>query len=93
MARENVVLQESLDRYKSPFEHVMRSLDPDDTLSVNDQEIIDGETASQLFRARPETIEEVRLDGFICDPVGVLRSPARWISGTGPTRRRTGNSY
>ena len=42
----------------------MRSLDPEDTLSVNDQEIIDGETASQLFRARPETIEEVRLDGF-----------------------------
>ena len=63
-ARENVVLKESLDRYKTPFEHVMRSLDPDDTLSVNDQEIIDGETARQLFRARPETIEEVRLDGF-----------------------------
>ena len=64
MARENVVLQESLDRYKTPFENVMRSFDPDDTLSVNDQEIIDGETVSQLFRARPETIEEVRLDGF-----------------------------
>ena len=59
-----MVLQESLDRYKTPFEHVMRSLEPDDTLSVNDQEIIDGETARQLFRARPETIEEVRLDGF-----------------------------
>ena len=58
------MLQESLDRYKTPFENVMRRLDPDDTLSVNDQEIIDGETASQLFRARPETIEEVRLDGF-----------------------------
>ena len=77
MARENVVLQESLDRYKTPFEHVMRRLDPDDTLSVNDQEIIDGETARQLFRARPETIEEVRLDGRLCDPVGVFRSPAR----------------
>ena len=63
MARENVVLQESLDRYKTPFEHVMRSFEPDDTLSVNDQEIIDGETARQLFRARPETIEEDRLDG------------------------------
>ena len=65
MAGENVVLQESLDRYQTPFEHVMRSLDPDDTLSVNDQEIIDGETVSQLFRARPETIEEVRLNGFL----------------------------
>ena len=42
----------------------MRRLDPDDTLSVNDQEIIDGETARQLFRVRPEIIEEVRLDGF-----------------------------
>ena len=64
MAKENVVRKESLDRYKTPFEHVTRSLDPEDTLSVNDQEIIDGKTARQLFRARPETIEEVRLDGF-----------------------------
>ena len=40
----------------------MRRLDPDDTPSVNDQEIIDGETARQLFRARLEIIEEVRLD-------------------------------
>ena len=48
VARENVVLKESLDRYKTPFEHVMRHLDPDDTLSINDQEIIDGETARQL---------------------------------------------
>ena len=64
MARENVVLKESLDRCKAPFENVMRSLDPDDTLSVNDQEIIDGEQARQLFRARRETTEEVRLDGL-----------------------------
>ena len=42
----------------------MRSLDPEDTLSVNDQEIIDREMARQLFRARPEIIEEVRLDGY-----------------------------
>ena len=42
----------------------MRRLDPEDTLSVNDQEIIDREMARQLFRARPEIIEEVRLDGY-----------------------------
>ena len=42
----------------------MRSLDPEDTLSVNDRVIIDGETARQLFGSRSETIEEVRLDGY-----------------------------
>ena len=54
MAREKrgAARNPSID-YKAPFEHVMRSLDPDDTLSVNDQEIIDGENSKATFQSPP----------------------------------------